>query len=88
MTSPLRRNRLLQATLVCLVIGGGLLFLFDVPVTLTLGVVLLVAFVVLGLFTIATPAYLEGLGAGEATGTDRDAGGPDGPADEEGSASS
>jgi len=80
MTSPLRRNRLLQATLACLVIGGGLLFLFDVPVTLTLGVVLLVAFVVLGLFTIATPAYLEGLGDSGASEAPEPPDVPDGPA--------
>lgn len=79
MTTPLRRNRLLQATLVCLVLGGGLLFLFAVPVTLTLGVLLLVAFIALGVFTIATPEYLEGLGAAEAPETDEGPEGPDGP---------
>ena len=80
MTSPLRRNRLLQATLACLVIGGGLLFMFDVPATLTLGVVLLVAFMVLGLFTIATPAYLQGLGDTDVPEETEPPEAPDGPA--------
>lgn len=79
MTRPLRHDRLLQATLACLVIGGGLLFLFDVPATLTLGVVLLVAFVVLGVFTIATPEYLEGPGDTETSETPDPPEAPDGP---------
>jgi len=43
-------------------------------------VVLLVAFVVLGLFTIATPAYLEGLGDSGASEAPEPPDVPDGPA--------
>ena len=41
------------------VLGVGLLFPFDSPVTLILGVGFLFAFVVYGLFAIAEPAFLE-----------------------------
>jgi hypothetical protein len=44
----------------CGVLGAALLFLFETPVTLTLGVILLLAFVGLGVAVIATPAFLEG----------------------------
>ncbi|MGH2907083.1 MAG: hypothetical protein ACRDKI_10000 [Solirubrobacterales bacterium] len=46
--------------LLLFVIGVGFLFPFDYPVTLALGVGFLVAFVVYGVFTIASPAFLEG----------------------------
>lgn len=72
MRDALRHNRLLQATLACLVAGTALLFPFDAPATLTLGVLLLVAFIVVGVFTIATPDYLAGLGDGDAARTPRE----------------
>lgn len=80
MTTRFGHNWLLQAALACLVLGGGLLFLFDLPATLTLGVLLLVAFIALGVFTIATPEYLEGIGAAEAPEAHEEPEGPDGPA--------
>ena len=49
-----------RATVACGVLGAGLLFPFDATVTLTLGVLFLVAFVVCGVFLIAEPGFLEG----------------------------
>jgi hypothetical protein len=46
------------ATLLALVAGVALLVPFDHPVTLALGVTCLVAFIVLGVLTIATPEFL------------------------------
>lgn len=42
------------------VLGAGLLFPFESPVTLALGVVLLLVFVGLGVAVIASPAFLAG----------------------------
>jgi O-antigen ligase len=56
MTAP--RRHLLAATLAAFVLGAALLVPFEETVTLAAGVVLLFAFVVLGVFTIATPEYL------------------------------
>jgi hypothetical protein len=56
MTTP--RGKLLVATLTAFVVGAGLLVPFEETVTLAAGVVLLFAFVVLGVFTIASPEYL------------------------------
>lgn len=53
-----RSPPLLAATLAAFILGAGLLLAFEKAVTLALGVVLLFAFVVLGVFTIATPEYL------------------------------
>lgn len=47
-----------RAALACLIIGGGLIFPFEYALTLTLGVLALLAFVVLGTLAIATPGYL------------------------------
>jgi hypothetical protein len=55
--TPLRR-RLVVATVGAFALGVGLLVPFEETVTLAAGVVLLFAFVVLGVFTIATPEYL------------------------------
>jgi hypothetical protein len=52
------RGRLVAATLAAFVLGVGLLVPFEETITLAAGVVLLFAFVVLGVFTIATPEYL------------------------------
>ena len=54
----MRRPPLLAATLAAFVLGAGLLVAFEKAVTLAVGVVLLFAFVVLGVFTIASPEYL------------------------------
>lgn len=51
---------LARATVVCGVLGVGLLFPFDHTITLLLGVAFLLAFVVCGLFLIAEPKFLEG----------------------------
>jgi hypothetical protein len=44
--------------LACLVAGLGLMLPFESAVTLTLGVLALFAFIVIGVFLIADPAYL------------------------------
>jgi hypothetical protein len=53
-----RRPSLLAWTLAAFMMGAGLLLVFDHAVTLALGVLLLFAFIVLGVFTIAEPGYL------------------------------
>jgi 1,4-dihydroxy-2-naphthoate octaprenyltransferase len=53
------RPSLLALTLAAFVLGSGLLVAFEKAVTLAAGVVLLLAFVVLGVFTIASPNYLD-----------------------------
>jgi Ca2+/Na+ antiporter len=40
------------------VVGAAVTFLFDTTFTLTVGIVLMLCFIVLGVFTIATPEYL------------------------------
>lgn len=50
---------LLLATVAAFALGAGLMLSSTHPVTLALGVLLLFAFVVLGVFLIASPAYLE-----------------------------
>jgi hypothetical protein len=54
----LRGPPLIAATVTAFVLGAGLLFVFEKAVTLALGVVLLFAFVVLGVSTIASPEFL------------------------------
>ena len=51
-------RRLERATLACFAIGVALMIVFDATVTRILGVALLLAFIVLGLFAIATPEFL------------------------------
>jgi hypothetical protein len=46
------------SALACFAIGAGLLLAFDKAVTLALGIALLLAFIVLGVFAIASPEYL------------------------------
>ncbi len=51
-------SRLDIATAVLFVLGAGLLFPFDSTITITLGVLFLLAFVVCGLFALASPERL------------------------------
>ena len=51
-------SRLEIAAIACFVLGAGLLFPFESTVTLLLGVLLLVAFVVTGVFVLASPEAL------------------------------
>jgi hypothetical protein len=48
------------AALACLVVGAALLLILDQPVARAVGVLALFAFIVLGVFAIATPEYLGG----------------------------
>jgi hypothetical protein len=51
-------SRLEIATAACFVLGAGLLFPFEYTVTILAGVLLLVAFVVCGVFVLASPDAL------------------------------
>lgn len=51
-------TRLEKAAAACLRLGAGLLFPFDSTLTILAGVLLLVAFVVCGLFVLASPEAL------------------------------
>ncbi len=51
-------SRLALATAACFVLGAGLLFPFEHTVTIAAGVVLLFAFVVCGVFLLASPERL------------------------------
>jgi hypothetical protein len=53
-------SRLATATVACFVLGAGLLFPFDHTITITAGVLLLLAFVVCGVFLLASPERLAG----------------------------
>jgi hypothetical protein len=53
-------SRLEIATAACFVLGAGLLFPFDSTITILLGVLLLVGFVVCGVFVLASPEALAG----------------------------
>jgi hypothetical protein len=53
-------NRLTAATIACFVLGAGLLFPFEHTVTIVLGVVFLLAFIVCGVFVLASPERLGG----------------------------
>ena len=52
-------SRLTLATVVCFVLGAGLLFPFDHTLTITAGVLFLLAFVVCGVFLLASPERLR-----------------------------
>jgi hypothetical protein len=57
------RSRPLIAVMVAsFILGAGLLFAFEKAVTLAVGIMLLFAFVVLGVFAIASPKYLARAG--------------------------
>jgi hypothetical protein len=47
-------------TLILFGLGAAILFPFDTPVTLTVGVVLLFASIVSGVFAVASPSFLSG----------------------------
>jgi hypothetical protein len=51
-------SRLERATIACFVLGAGLLFPFKSTFTIVPGVLLLLAFVVCGVFALATPERL------------------------------
>jgi hypothetical protein len=51
---------LLRVTLLCGILGLALMLPFHATVTLALGVAFLIAFVVCGVFLVATPEFLEG----------------------------
>ena len=51
-------SRLEIAAIACFVLGAGLLFPFESTVTILLGVLLLAAFVVCGVFVLASPEAL------------------------------
>jgi hypothetical protein len=51
-------NRLGAATVACFVVGAGLLLSLDSTIPLAAGVVLLLAFVVCGVFLVASPEAL------------------------------
>jgi hypothetical protein len=51
-------SRLEIATAACFVLGAGLLFPFESTITILLGVLLLGAFVVCGVFVLASPEAL------------------------------
>jgi hypothetical protein len=52
-------SRLAAATVACFVLGAGLLFPFEHTVTIAAGVMLLLAFVVCGVFLLASPERLN-----------------------------
>jgi hypothetical protein len=52
-------SRLEIAAAACFVLGAGLLFPFDYTITIIAGVLLLLAFVVCGVFALATPQRLK-----------------------------
>jgi hypothetical protein len=56
---PAAERRLALATLACFLLGTGLLVPFEHTVTISAGVVLLFAFVVCGVFLLASPERLR-----------------------------
>ena len=52
-------TRLEMIAIACFVLGAGLLFPFESTVTILLGVLLLVGFVVCGVFALASPERLN-----------------------------
>jgi hypothetical protein len=52
-------SRLAAATIGCFVLGAGLLFPFEHTVTIAAGVFFLLAFVVCGVFLLASPERLD-----------------------------
>jgi hypothetical protein len=53
-------SRLATAAVACFVLGAGLLFPFDHTLTIAAGVMFLLAFVVCGVFVLASPERLGG----------------------------
>jgi hypothetical protein len=52
-------NRLTVVTIACFVLGAGLLFPFEHAVTIALGITFLLAFIVCGVFVLASPERLR-----------------------------
>lgn len=50
----------MRRTLLLFAVGAAVLFFFETPVTLTAGILILIASMVSGVFTTATPAFLAG----------------------------
>lgn len=57
---PPRRGPLLAATLGSFALGVPLMIIFEATITRILGVLLLFAFIVCGVFLVANPAFLAG----------------------------
>lgn len=53
-------SRVETAAVACFVLGAGLLFPFDATLTILLGVLLLIASIVFGVFALASPERLAG----------------------------
>jgi energy-converting hydrogenase Eha subunit C len=53
-----RRSPLLGVCVTCFVLGALVMFLFEAPVTRIVGVALLFAFIVSGVFLVADPEWL------------------------------
>jgi hypothetical protein len=70
-------TRLEVAAVACFVLGAGLLFPFESTVTILLGVLLLAAFVICGVFALASPDRLAN--DVSATGRSSPRNGPDDP---------
>jgi hypothetical protein len=51
-------RHLTVATITCFVLGAGLLFPFEYTITIALGVAFLLAFIVCGVFVLASPERL------------------------------
>lgn len=60
-----RQSRMIAATLAAFVLGVALMIPFESTVTRVLGVLALLAYIVLGVFTIATPELLGEQGPDE-----------------------
>jgi hypothetical protein len=58
-------SRLERVAVACFVLGAGLLFPFDKTYTIVPGVLLLLAFVVVGVFALANPERLGGTEPGD-----------------------
>jgi Ca2+/Na+ antiporter len=52
------KRHLASITIAVGVVCAAVTFLFDTTFTLTVGIVLMLSFIVLGAFTVATPEYL------------------------------
>lgn len=55
-----RQGRLVPAALACLVVGSGVMLAFESALARVVGVALLVAWVVIGAFAVASPDTLSG----------------------------
>ena len=53
------RGRPATLAIACFVVGAGLMLAFEMPIARVAGVLLLTAWIVIGAFALASPAYLE-----------------------------